>query len=134
MSRQSGGFRRLGVGVCLVFMFAGGVATRRAAAAADPEALIRQGIEYRRADRNMEALKVFQQAYDLQKSPRALAQIGTAEQALGRWGAADRHLRHAIGSVDDPWIRKHRAALNDALKVIGEHVGRLDVTGTPAGA
>ncbi|MBC8133863.1 MAG: hypothetical protein H7X95_12840, partial [Deltaproteobacteria bacterium] len=54
--------------------------------------------------------------------------------ALGRWGAADRHLRQAIGSVDDPWIQKHRGALNDALKVIGQHVGRLDVTGTPAGA
>jgi hypothetical protein len=102
--------------------------------AADPEELIRQGIDLRRSDRDADALQLFQRAYEIQKVPKALAQIGLAEQALGKWGAADRHLRQAIESIDDAWILKNRAAIDGALKMIGSHVGRLDVRGSPAGA
>jgi hypothetical protein len=102
--------------------------------AADPEDLIRQGIDLRRSDRDADALLLFQHAYEIRKIPKALAQIGLAEQALGKWGAADRHLRQAIESGDDAWILKNRAAIDGALKAIGSHVGRLDVRGSPVGA
>jgi hypothetical protein len=104
------------------------------AEAADPEALIREGIELRRARDDLSALKRFQQAYEISKSPKAIAQVGLAEQALGRWATADKHLHQALQSVDDPWIQKYRSAIDQALAVVSTHVGRLDVTGRPAGA
>jgi hypothetical protein len=110
------------------------VAGRDLAEAADPEGLIREGIELRRRGEDAEALRLFQQAFETHKSPKACAQIGLAEQALGKWGAAERHLHQAILSADDPWIRKNRVPIDEALKVIAGHVGRLDVRGSPAGA
>jgi hypothetical protein len=102
--------------------------------AADAETLMRQGIELRRAGKDAEALGVFQRAYALDGAPRALAQVGLAEQALGKWGLADQHLRQALASSADTWVRKNRAVLEDALKVIGHHVGVVEVSGSPAGA
>jgi hypothetical protein len=104
------------------------------AGAADPEALIRRGIELRRYGKDAEALQLFEQAQKLRGSPKALAQIGLAEQALGEWGAADRHLREAIQSAEDPWITKNRSTMEDALKAIRGHVGQLEVRGAPVGA
>jgi hypothetical protein len=101
---------------------------------ADHETLIREGVALRRAGDDLGALSRFQQAYELNKTPRALAQIGLAEQALGRWAAADRHLRQALESADDPWIRKNRASIDESLAAIGGHVGQLEVSGTPVGA
>lgn len=116
------------VGVMMLLLAAPG------AGAADAEELMRRGIDLRRNDKDGEALILFQQAYDLSQRPKALAQIGFAEQALGKWGAADRHLRQASQSADDPWVIKHRKAIDDALRLIGPHVGRLEVRGNPAGA
>jgi hypothetical protein len=122
-------------GVGLLFCCAlATVASLRGATAADPEELLRRGVELRRRERDAEALTFFQQSYELNKAPKALAQVGLAEQALGKWGAADRHLRTAIQSASDPWIVKHREAIEQALGTIGQHVGRLDVRGGPAGA
>jgi hypothetical protein len=84
----------------------------RGAAAADTEDLLRRGIELRRSGKDPEALVVFQQAYEQSKAPKAMVQIGFAEQALGKWGAADRHLRAAVQSSDDAWIGKHRKAIS----------------------
>jgi hypothetical protein len=100
----------------------------------ESEALIQRGIELRRNDQDAEALAQFQRAYTIRKTPRALAQIGLAEQALGKWGAADRHIRQAMEAGDDSWIRKNRAVLDQSLKAIARHVGHLDIRGTPAGA
>jgi hypothetical protein len=105
-----------------------------AAGGENADALIQRGVELRRSSQDAEARKYFEQAYALQKSPKAAAQVGFAEQALGRWGAADRHLQAALTLGNDPWIRKNRAAIENALQVIARHVGRLDVSGTPAGA
>jgi hypothetical protein len=102
--------------------------------AADAETLIRRGIELRRAGKDAEALSLLQQAYALDGTPRALAQVGLVEQALGKWGLADQHLRRALESAADAWVRKNRAALEEALKAISHHVGHVEVTGSPAGA
>jgi len=123
--------RAVGLLFCCVLSV---VSSQRDAAAADPEDLIRRGVELRRHEKDADALVLFQQAYELNKSPKAMAQVGLAEQALGKWGAADRHLRAALQASDDGWVVKHRKTMEDALGAIGQHVGRLDVRGGPAGA
>lgn len=106
----------------------------RVAAGADADELIRRGLDLRRAEKDADALVLFQQAYEQSKAPKALAQIGFAEQALGKWGAADRHLRAASQASGDPWISKHRKVIDDALGTIAKRVGRMDVRGGPSGA
>jgi hypothetical protein len=101
---------------------------------ADGEDLIRQGVELRRSGDDASALKLFQQAYAVGNTPKAMAQIGLAEQALGHWVAADNHLRQALQSTEDPWIHKHLGAMNQALKAVAHHVGLLEVSGSPPGA
>lgn len=107
---------------------------RPAAAAGDPaDAAISEGLQLRRAGRDEEALARFTKAYEVSKSPRALAQIGFAEQALGRWVDAEAHL-DAANSSKDPWIRKFSAAIARSLDTIRGHLGSLDVLGGPEGA
>jgi len=62
------------------------------------------------------------------------AQIGMAEQALGLWVAAEKDLREGLAQENDPWIKRNRAALEDALGFIGGHLANLDVWGPPEGA
>jgi hypothetical protein len=126
---------------CVVLSFLGGSGVAPGAgglipavAAGDHETLMREGVAYRRAGEDAAALKRFQQAYELSKTPRALAQIGLAEQALGRWAAADKHLRQAVEWRENEWIRKNRRPIDEALAVVAGHVGQLEVQGTPAGA
>ncbi len=96
--------------------------------------LLRKGAELLAQHKDADALAIFEKAFAIQKSPRALAQIGIAEGALGRWLAADEHLAAAIERKDDPWIAKHVAALTQARAVVGEHIGELVVEGNVAGA
>ncbi|HVU50572.1 MAG TPA: tetratricopeptide repeat protein, partial [Polyangia bacterium] len=105
-----------------------------AARADDPDALIKQGVELRRAGRDEAALEQFRRAYDLAPTPRALAQMGLAEQALGRWIDGETHLSRALEGSQDPWIVKYRVTLEGSLAEIGKHLGSLFVTGGPEGA
>ena len=100
-------------------------------AAAD--AAIRRGIDLRKLGRDQDALEEFRKAYAVAKTPRALAQIGLAEQALGRWVDAEADLDQAMANKTDPWIRKNGATLSGALDVIHRHLGSLEVIG-PEGA
>jgi len=104
------------------------------AMAADADALVKEGIALRRQGKDLAALKKFEEANTVQESPRTLAQIGLAEQALGRWGAADRHLRGALSATDDGWISKNRKLIEQALKIVGQHVGQLEIVGSPVGS
>jgi hypothetical protein len=97
-------------------------------------ALLAQGTELRRARRDEEALHVFERAQAQRPSPEALAQVALAEQATGRWVGAERDLVQALASADDPWIAKHRAELTSALAYIRNHLGQLEILGSPAGA
>src|SRR5689334_23114675 len=100
-----------------------------AGAAQDADELIKQGNVLRRKGDDTAALEKFEQAYELDKRPRSLAQMGLAEQALGRWVRAYEHLTQALADKGDPWIAKNLAPLGEALKTASEHVGQLEILG-----
>lgn len=98
------------------------------------ERLLRHGVELRQQGNHEAALAEFEQAHALAGTPRTLAQVALAEQALGRWVAAESHLREALRSTEDPWIIRNRGALDGALGVIAQHVGQVMVTANVTGA
>jgi hypothetical protein len=100
----------------------------------DDEALLRQGVELRRAGKDEQALELFQQAFRLRPTPRAQAQAGFAEQALGRWLDAERDITRALASSGDPWVAKNAATLRQSLAVVAQHLGNLQILGSPPGA
>jgi hypothetical protein len=105
------------------------------AGAADPEDLVRKGVELRKAGRDTEALSQFQRAVEEKRTPRALAQLGLCEQAVGLWSAAERDLEEALkGEGDDDWKKKNAKALNESLAFVKGKLGSVDLWGTPAGA
>lgn len=104
------------------------------AEAEDPESLIRSGVQLRREGKDQEALEKFQQAYALSQTPRALAQVGMAEHAVGLWTDAEKHVGEALLATDDPWITKNRSALVAELAVIQNHIGQIEILGGPPGA
>jgi hypothetical protein len=110
------------------------VSSRASAQTVDPEVLMRGGVEARHERRDDAALQLFTQAYDITHSARALAQVGLAEQALGRWAQAENHLRQAIAQTTDPWIERNAGALGAALGVIARHLGSLRIDGDVVGA
>jgi hypothetical protein len=100
----------------------------------DAEALIKRGIELRRNRDDQAAAREFQKAYRLAPSARAAGQLGLAEQAVGRWEDAERHVSEALRARGDQWVARNRAALDQSLAIIQEHLGRLEIKGDPDGA
>jgi hypothetical protein len=132
-----GGFARssciIAMAVALAaLMVTGGRAWADANSQADEA--IRRGVALRKAGDDEAAAREFQKAHDLSPSPRAAAQLGLAEQALGRWEDADAHISEALHSPDDAWVSKNRGVLEHALGYVKEHVGRVEVVGEPEGA
>ena len=105
-----------------------------ASPADDAEPLVQEGIALRSKLHDAEALDRFQRAFDIAKTPRIQAQIGVAEQALGRWVPAEVHLAAALDATNDGWIVKNRATLETALGAVRMHVGSLEILGQPVGA
>jgi hypothetical protein len=99
----------------------------------DDEA-IKKGTELRRVGQDRAALAEFQRAVRLRETPRALAQMGLAEQALGLWVDANTHLARALDSRDDSWIQKNRPTLETAQASLRSHMAQLEVWGAPNGA
>lgn len=123
------------VSVAVVLATGGGVRSARADdGQAQADKLIRHGIELRRRYDDEAAVREFQKAYDLVHTPRAAAQLGLAEQALGRWEDAERHVDESLHAGSDAWVAKNRATLEEALGTIQAHLGRIEVIGDPAGA
>lgn len=98
------------------------------------EALIERGLAEREAGHDEAALQLFRQAFERAHSPRSQAQVALAAQALGQWIDAERELQGALGNTRDPWIRRNRAALEGALRVVQQHLGLLDLRGGVPGA
>jgi hypothetical protein len=96
------------------------------------ESLIRRGVELRKADRNEDALDMFQKAHALTPSGRTLAQMGLAEFSLKRFVDAENHLAAAL-TTDLPWVVHNRAPLEQALASVRSHVAIVDIVG-PDGA
>jgi hypothetical protein len=93
--------------------------------------MYRAGIDLRRHGDDRGALAQFQKSYGANPTPRTLAQIGLAEQALGRWVDAEVHLAEAMKATGNPWIAKNRDTLEPALAVITSHLGSIAVEGPP---
>lgn len=104
-------------------------AQTRCPAQARVEALERQGVAERTAHRDGAALALFQQAYELCHGARALARIGLAEKALGRWREAEEHLAAALEFRRDMFIGRNRAALTGELESVRDHLGELVLLG-----
>lgn len=104
------------------------------AAADDPDALIDRGVALREQGHDADALALFERAWEISPTPRARAQMALAEQALGRWVDAEAHLVEALSHAGDPWIRSVRAVLEQSLRAVREHVGRLEVRANVDGA
>jgi hypothetical protein len=123
---------------CLAVFVLAAIASPAAAApkppAAEAEAAIRHGVELRKTGEDEAALGEFKRAYGLVPSPRAAAQMGMAEQSLGRWPDAEVHLAEAIGSKGDAWVDKNRGVLEASLRTVRSRVGRLHIAGDPPGA
>ncbi len=126
------------VGVALVGAVVAVVAAQPLAVGAgssnDVDSLIRHGIELRKVHDDEGAAREFQKAYDQVHTPRAAGQLGLAEQALGRWEDAERHVGEALHTAGDAWVAKNRATLDEALGAIQGHLARIEVIGNPAGA
>ena len=128
--------RRIEV-VCVAALLIAGLDLPRANGAGsndDAEKLIRHGIQLRKTHDDESAAREFQKAYDLVHTPRAAGQLGLAEQALGRWEDAERHVGEALRATDDAWVTKNQTSLAGALGIIQGHLGRIEVTGDPEGA
>jgi hypothetical protein len=104
------------------------------AASETEDELINRGVKMRKAGNDQEAADVFAQAHDRFRTPRAAAQRGLAEQALGRWEDAEAHLTEALRAENDPWIRKNLDTLTRAMTVIKGHLARVEILGEPPGA
>ena len=120
------------VALVLALIVAGAPSSARAQDTDD--ALTKRALQLRREGRDAEALDLFRRAYAASPTPRNLAQIALAEQALGRWVDAERDLVQALASADDAWIARTRATLEKSLAAIREHLGSLEVTGGVPGA
>ncbi len=119
------------VAAALVTLVARGACAQ---SATEVDALVRQAVVLRQQARDDAALAVLQRALGLSREPRVLAQVGLAEQAMGRWLDADRHLEEAQRASGDPWIARNRASLAEARRQVGAHLGRVLVFGAVAGA
>jgi hypothetical protein len=98
------------------------------------EQLVTDGLAARRAGNDEQALALFTQAWDAAHTPRARAQMGLAEQALGRFAEAEQHLEEALATADDAWIRQRRESLQQALESVSARLGSLDVRTAAPGA
>lgn len=96
--------------------------------------LIDDGIRLRREHRDAEALQQFQRAQEMAPSPRTLAQVALAEQALGQWDEAERDLGEALEARDDPWIAGHADVFRTTLDFIRQHLGTISVDANVDGA
>lgn len=121
--------------VCLTLFLVGVFsAFAEAAPVVSADDLMSQGLRLRRDGKDQEALPIFEEASRQQPSPRAFAQLGLCEQALGLWVGAERHIQMALGEGNDSWVRKHEITLRESLKIVQNHLGSVEVWGTPTGA
>ena len=86
-----------------------------------------RGEALRAEHRDAEALALFEELYARTHEPRALAQVGLAEAALGRWLDAEAHLIEALTALRDPWVMHNRMSLLATLESMRSHVGVLVV-------
>ena len=100
----------------------------------DPEVFIKEGNRLR-AERNpAAAYEAFMKAYSIARTPRTAAQLGLCEFDLRHWVEAERRLDEALSSSGHPWLESNRKVLSQALADVRGHLGRVQISGSPAGA
>src|SRR5439155_7608651 len=99
----------------------------------DQEALFDRAFEFRKAGDDQTAIELYREAYERDRSARALALMGVTEQSLKQWLLAETHLMAALEETSNPWIRANRVHLEKAIDNIASHIGVLLIRGT-AGA
>lgn len=98
------------------------------------ESHIQKGIELRRSGDDIGALSEYEAAYRIAPTPRAAAQLGICNHALGRWVMAEKFTVEALRSKNDPWVIKNRATLLESVNTVKAHLGFLSFRGEPDGA
>ncbi|MBK6691121.1 MAG: tetratricopeptide repeat protein [Myxococcales bacterium] len=93
----------------------------------EAETLIGQGVALRQLGRDQEALQLFRRAFAQAPSPRARAQMGLCEQALGIWLKAEEDLSAALAETEDVWVQRYKEPLARALEVVRGRVGSLEI-------
>lgn len=94
----------------------------------------RQGNELRARHNDASALAVFESIWAESHEPRARAQIGLAEAALGRWLLAETHLVEALAAPSDEWIARNRLIIESTLGTVRARLGNLEVVCPSPGA
>ena len=123
------------IGALLAVVGSAAIAPRHARAAGAPDKLLQDGLNLRRSGDDQGAYSLFVEAYGVSHAPRAAAQLGFCEQALGRWADAETHLSEALRAAPtDAWIRKNRLPIEQSLAAVKTHIARVEVVGEPAGA
>jgi hypothetical protein len=98
------------------------------------DAMIAKGLELRREGKGLDALEMFEKANAIAPSPRSSGQLGLAESAVEHWSDAEAHLTVALANPEDPWVRKNHGALDQALTLVGTHIGQIALEGAPGAA
>jgi hypothetical protein len=124
---MSGAHRSAAFAAVVLVAATASASTGHADGPSESEQDVQRGIELRRLGKNREALSAFEEAYRLEPTIRAGAQIALAHQALGEWVEAERGLERALTSGDDPWITRYRDDLERALSTVRAHLGWLVV-------
>ena len=107
---------------------------KAASEAEQAEALIREGVKLRGSDNAAKALPLFEQAYQISRTPRTAAQLGLCELDLGYFVAAERYLSEALAAPDHPWVAKNKATLKKSLDKARASIGELSLVISPATA
>jgi hypothetical protein len=119
--------------LCAVLLLLSTVRTSFAADDKAADVLIAKGLELRHEGKSLEAVEIFQKANEIAPTPRSVGQLGLAESAVERWENAEQHLNISLASPQDSWVKNHRALLEQALTLVGSHIGQIALTG-PTGA
>lgn len=93
--------------------------------------IAQEGLVARREGRDAEALALFERSLALFERASVRAQLGFAQQALGRWADAERTLER-VAALDDPWVRRYRATIDRSLTEVRAHLGSLVVSVDPS--
>lgn len=91
-------------------------------------ALMEDGLRLREEGQDAEALAAFQACLELRPgSGQAIGQVAFAEMALGYFVLAEAHLIAALGRDSDAWVRRHRAALEEAQATLHAQIATLEI-------
>jgi hypothetical protein len=111
------------------------LAQSRAEPTSELDAQVTQGIALRRSGRDREALEMFLRAEALApRSARVQVHLAGTYQALGEWLRADEYMRRALAQGSDPFVQRHQDTLQLAQRTIDEHIGVIELDGSPSGA